>query len=105
VGADCYLDVSPPSAAETASSHIQSAISALRASGQAILMRGIMSNVSLPYGELTVRNITARGNFMCRRGAPTKLIRLIEGGNLPLEQLAVKEFGFEEYEVVLTMQE
>jgi NADPH:quinone reductase-like Zn-dependent oxidoreductase len=97
-GADCYLDLSPPSAAETASTHIQSAIAALKAGGRAVLMGGITSNVSLSYAELVMRNITVKGNFMSGRDAPTKLIRMIEAGNLPLNRLNVEEFRFEEFE-------
>ncbi|KAL1967708.1 hypothetical protein VTN77DRAFT_2965 [Rasamsonia byssochlamydoides] len=97
-GADCYLDLSPPMDPALASSHIQSAIAALKVGGRAVLMGGIADKVSLPYGELMFRNITVRGNFMYGQDAPAKLIRMIESGNLSLGHLDAEEFRFEEYE-------
>ena len=93
-GADMYIDFSPPQAANA--THPQACISALKHGGQAILMGGVTSNISLNYAQLMINNITVKGNFMYDLQAPPVVKGLIEGGVLSLKGLNTKVFGFEE---------
>jgi threonine dehydrogenase-like Zn-dependent dehydrogenase len=97
-GADCFLDLSPPQASATASTHIQAALSALKSGGRAVLMGGVQGTVAIPYSDVMIRNLKISGRFMFEKDAPAKLIRLIERGNVSLEKLGVIEFGLDEIE-------
>lgn len=96
IGADVYLDFSPPQAG--ASTHPQACIAALRYGGQAVLMGGVQGKLCLDYGRLMINNITVRGNFMYGLDAPNKLLNLLEGDLMSLKGLNMKAFAFEELE-------
>jgi threonine dehydrogenase-like Zn-dependent dehydrogenase len=88
-------------AATTASTHICAALSALAVGGRAVFMGGIRSNVVLPFADIMRRNLTIRGNFMYPVEAPSKLIRLIESGNIPLQNLKFETFLLDDIEVAI----
>lgn len=92
-GADTYLDFSPPEAA--GATHPSACIAALKHGGCAVLMGGIRSDISLNYAGLMIRNITVRGNFMYPPTAPTRLVSLLESGQLDLGSLRPEAFSFE----------
>jgi threonine dehydrogenase-like Zn-dependent dehydrogenase len=93
-GAEVYIDFSPAQASNA--THSQSCISALKHGGQAVLMGGVRSNISLNYAQLMINNINVKGNFMYDRHAPSMIMGLIESGVLSLKGLNTKVFGFEE---------
>lgn len=93
-GADMYIDFSPGHA--TNAPHLQSCISALKHGGQAVLMGGVRSNVSLNYAQLMINNITVKGNFMYGVQAPSKMVGLIESGVLSLKGLNTRAFEFDD---------
>jgi threonine dehydrogenase-like Zn-dependent dehydrogenase len=93
-GADVYVDFSPPQASNA--THPQACISALKHGGQAILMGGVRSNISLNYAQLMINNIIVKGNFMYDVHAPSMIMGLIESGVLSLKGLNTKVFGFDE---------
>jgi len=95
-GGDIYVDFSPPQAENA--THPQACIADLRHGGQAVLMGGVRSNLSLNYAQLMINNITVRGNFMYEPDAPAKLLGLLEGGLLSLEGLSTTVSGFEDLE-------
>lgn len=96
IGADVYLDFSPPQA-ET-STHPQACIAALRHGGQAVMMGGVQGELRLDYARLMINNITVRGNFMYGSDAPSRLLNLLEGDLISLKGLNTKAFAFDELE-------
>jgi threonine dehydrogenase-like Zn-dependent dehydrogenase len=92
-GADAYIDFSPPAAA--GSSHPQACIGALKYGGYAVLMGGVVENISFNYASLMLRNITVRGNFMYPSTAPAQLVRLIESGQIDLNAVKLEKIEFE----------
>ena len=92
-GADVYLDFSPFNASNA--THPQACISALKHGGQGILLGGVRSNISFNYAQLTINNITVKGNFMYDTDAPSMIMGIIESGVLSLGGLNTKTFGFD----------
>ena len=94
VGADAYLDFSPPHAA--GATHPNACIGALKAGGYAVLMGGVTSDISINYASLMLRNITVRGNFMYPPTAPAQLVGLVESGLISLSGLKTGSVPFED---------
>lgn len=102
--ADAFFDISPPEAAK--STHIKSAILALRHSGRASLMGGIGGDISLPYAVIMHRNLQLRGKWMYERKDIAALVTMIKVGVLRLgESAGVKvagKFALEEWDSAFT---
>ncbi|KAM3086998.1 hypothetical protein ACMFMF_000929 [Clarireedia jacksonii] len=81
-GADAYIDFSPNAAAK--STHIASAMAALRAFGKASFMGGIFGTIEINYISLMMRSLRIQGRFMYTREAVVRMIKMIEKGNLKL---------------------
>jgi threonine dehydrogenase-like Zn-dependent dehydrogenase len=81
-GADAYIDFSPNAAAK--STHIASAMAALRPFGRASFMGGIFGNIEINYISLMMRNLRIQGRFMYGREAVVRMVKMIEKGNLKL---------------------
>jgi len=97
---DAYFDISPPAAAN--STHIKSAILALRHGGRVSLMGGIYGDVAIPHSAVMHRDLTLKGKWMYTRGNVRELIRMVEVGVLKLGEAAgsraTAEFKLEEWE-------
>jgi NADPH:quinone reductase-like Zn-dependent oxidoreductase len=109
-GASVFIDFSPPQAAgPTTPSQITSGINALRRNGQALLMGGLPTDVSFPYLQLMLKNITVRGKFMYERELIKRFIRMLENGNLVLgEEVGLSVggvFGLDDIEEALAAAE
>lgn len=74
------LELSPPASAQ--STHIQSAILALRHGGRVSLMGGITENYSMPIRTIMRKDITLKGKWMYERVDILSFIRLVESGVL-----------------------
>lgn len=98
-GADAYIDFSPPAAA--ASTHIQSALMALKRYGRCCFAGVILENISLPYAVIMSHCLTIRGQFAQNRADVAQTIRLIESGNLKPKKKVVGPFPLEKYEEAL----
>jgi len=85
-GADAFLDFSPPAAAK--STHIASAMAALKPFGKACFMGGINGNVEINYISLMLKSLRIQGRFMYGRDSIVRLIKMIEKGNLKLGEEA-----------------
>lgn len=84
-GAEVFMDLSPPAATATATDLLKSAIRSLKVAGRLILMGGVGPEVTLPYGEILLRDIQVYGKYMYDRDAPKTVIRFVESGLLSLE--------------------
>jgi threonine dehydrogenase-like Zn-dependent dehydrogenase len=85
-GADAFLDFSPQAAAK--STHIASAIAALRPFGKACFMGGIYGNVEVNYLLLMMKSLRIQGRLMYNRDMVVRLIKMVEKGNLKLGEVA-----------------
>ncbi|MCW5737499.1 MAG: alcohol dehydrogenase catalytic domain-containing protein [Enhydrobacter sp.] len=88
---DVVLDLLPPEASPT---WVRTAVLALRPYGRAILMGGIRSDVSLPYGWMMRYGIEVRGQWMYPREAIPRMIKLVRSGQIKLGE--VTEFPLEQ---------
>ena len=79
---DAYFDISPPEAKD--STHLKSAILALRHGGRISLMGGIGGDVALPHHAIVHRDLTLKGKWMYERQDVRDLIRMAEVGVLKL---------------------
>lgn len=84
-GAHVFIDLSPGAVSgPSTATHITAGITCLRRNGEAILMGGVTSDISLPYRLIMFKNITVRGRFMYEHEQIKRFIRMIENGNLVL---------------------
>jgi len=103
-GADAFLDFSPPAAAK--STHIASAMAALKPFGRACFGGGILGNVEISYHLLMMKSLRIQGRLMYSRDMVVRIIKMIEKGNLKLGEEAtgmktVGRFGLERvYEAI-----
>lgn len=79
---DAYIDFSPDAPAR--STHIASAVAAVRPFGNASFMGGIFGNNEIDYISLMMRSLRMQGRFMYSREAVVRMIQIIEKGNLKL---------------------
>ncbi|KAI9739846.1 MAG: hypothetical protein M1818_004902 [Claussenomyces sp. TS43310] len=97
--ADVYFDISPPQAAK--STHIKSAIMALRHEGRISLMGGIREDIAIPHSVVMHGNLVIKGTWMYPREAIGEMLKMIEVGVLRLGesigQRLVGTFGLEEW--------
>jgi threonine dehydrogenase-like Zn-dependent dehydrogenase len=103
--ADVFFDISPPQAAK--STHIKSAILALRHGGRVSLMGGIQGDVSIPYNVVMHSNILLKGTWMFPREAVGEVIKMVETdvlriGEESLGQRHIAKFGLEEWDQAFT---
>ena len=105
-GADAFLDFSPPAAAK--STHIASAMAALKPFGRACFMGGIYGNVEISYFSLMLKNLSIQGRLMYSRHMVVRLIKMIEKGNLKLGEEAtgmrtMGKFGLDRIDEAIEM--
>ena len=81
-GADAYIDFSPPQAAK--STHIKSAMGALKPRGRAVFMGGIQGSVAIDYRMVMRKSLRIQGRFMYERDMILQMIKMVEKGNLKL---------------------
>lgn len=87
---DVVLDLLPPEASPT---WVRAAVLAVRPYGRAILMGGIRDDISLPYSWMMRYGIEVRGQWMYRRDALHRMIKLVRSGQIALGD--VTEFPLE----------
>ena len=101
---DAFFDISPPIA--TGSTHIKSAILALKHAGRISLMGGIRSDVSISYSVVVHKDLQLKGKWMYPREAIRELIKMVEVGILKLGDSAgakvVGKFGLEDWDKAFT---
>jgi D-arabinose 1-dehydrogenase-like Zn-dependent alcohol dehydrogenase len=97
---DAVLDLSPPSASE--STHLNSAIAALRRKGRISLMGGF-SDGPVPSFSLIAKDITIKAKFMYERNDVLQFVRLMERGLLPRGEnfVAIKSFSLDQWKEAL----
>lgn len=81
-GADCILDLSPPSAANN--TYMPAAFSVLKHGGRVALMGGILGGMEMPYRDIMRRNIRVQGKWMYTREQALRCVKMAEAGLLPL---------------------
>ncbi|CDO73652.1 hypothetical protein BN946_scf185014.g122 [Trametes cinnabarina] len=96
---DCYLDLSPPAAAN--SPHLKACILALRVRGRACLMGGIQGDVALPHGAIFRNDLQITGKWMYERESIGDLIKMAETGVLYLGRGNSWSFKLEDWEAAL----
>lgn len=96
---DAYFDIGPPSA--HASTHIKSAILALRHGARISLMGGYQEDVALPHWAIMRKNMRVYGKWMYSRSEREDLFKLVEGGVLKLGEAGgssvVREYALEQW--------
>ena len=104
---DVFFDISPPEAEK--STHITSAILALRHGGRISLMGGIKGNIPIPHSRFMHWNLTMKGKWMYEREDIKGLLKLVETGMLKIGERGgvqlVGRFGLEEWEKAFTVAE
>ncbi|KAI0694514.1 alcohol dehydrogenase [Cytidiella melzeri] len=94
---DAFFDISPPEAGQ--STHLKSAIAALRHGGRVSMMGGITGDVGFPYAQLMFRNIQLKGKWMYERDDIVALIQMVRLGVLKLDKVEVMgEFALADWE-------
>jgi len=90
---DCVLDLLPPSASTNA---VRAAAMAVRQFGRVVLMGGVGmlggDDLSLPYPWIMRNCINIIGQWLCPRQANEGLIRLVQSGQLDLNNWEVTTF-------------
>ncbi|KAK1087010.1 hypothetical protein LTR48_003020 [Friedmanniomyces endolithicus] len=79
---DAYFDIGPPEA--QGSTHIHSAILALRQGGRVSLMGGYLQDVPIPHRVIMRRNLRLYGKWMYERSDVADIFKLLETGVLKL---------------------
>ena len=101
---DAFLDISPPEASK--STHIKSAILALRHSGRVSLMGGTQEDVALPHSKIMHFDIALKGKYMYDRDDIKTMIKMIQVGVLPIGEKAgfqvTGKFGLEDWDAAFT---
>lgn len=104
---DAFFDISPPEAEGT--THIKSAILALRPGGRVSFMGGIRGDVAIPYGAVMHRDLKLKGKWMYPRDAVGELVKMVENGLLKIGKPAgfkvVGKFSLEEWDEAFTAAE
>ncbi|KAJ3282449.1 hypothetical protein HK104_010885 [Borealophlyctis nickersoniae] len=100
-GAECFLDLSPPLPGPDMSKHLKACLQSMKTYGRVAFMGGISDDVTIPYGVIAMRNLTVHGVYMYERDAPAKMIRLIESGRIPLEDMEYETYGLDEWRTAL----
>ncbi|KAJ5253675.1 hypothetical protein N7497_010928 [Penicillium chrysogenum] len=99
---DAFLDISPPGA--QGSLHLRTGIMSLRPGGRVSLM-GAYDELEIPNLFVTRCNITLKGNWMHERKDVLALIKMVEHGNLRLNEedgcYVVGEFGLDQWKEAL----
>lgn len=97
---DAFFDISPFSAAK--SSHVKSAILALRHGGRVCIMSGYKDDVALPTSAIVHRDIRIHGKWMGSRRDITDMLKLVTSGLLKFGKAGgsevVGEYSLERYE-------
>lgn len=89
---DCVLDLLPPAAS---TSWVRAAAMCVRPYGRVVLMGGVGmadgAGLELPYRWIMRNCVTIRGQFLCPREAPARIVGLIRAGLLrvDLDEVAV----------------
>ena len=86
---DLVLDILPPL---PDAAPVEAAARTVRPNGTVVLMGGLRVGLTLNYAHLMRNSITVKGQYMCPRDAPAKLMALIRAGLLPLDGLEVSSF-------------
>jgi D-arabinose 1-dehydrogenase-like Zn-dependent alcohol dehydrogenase len=102
---DAYIDVSPHAAAE--STHIASAIKALKPHGRVSLMGVIPKELPVSYMHIMWNSLTIQGQYMYEWEDVRLLIKMAESGVLPLGKKGGVEvlgkFALEDYEKAIEL--
>lgn len=97
---DVVFDISPPAAKD--STHLKSAIMALRTGGRVSLMGGVRGDVGIPHHFVMHYDITLKGKWMYRPEDVVSLIKLVENGILKIGKAAgvgeVDAFGLDQWQ-------
>jgi threonine dehydrogenase-like Zn-dependent dehydrogenase len=98
-GIDAFFDIGPPAAAK--SSHVKSAILALRQGGKMSLMSGYHEDVPIPVSAIVHQDLSIHGKWMYDHRDLADLVKLVESGVLKLGKDAgsevVGEYSLEQY--------
>jgi threonine dehydrogenase-like Zn-dependent dehydrogenase len=103
---DAYFDISPPEAQD--STHLKSAILALRHGGRVSLMGGIGGDIAIPHRAVMHRDLKLKGKWMYDKENVQDLIKMVEigvlklGGGEACGQKVVGKFGLEEWDKAFT---
>ncbi len=93
---DCVLDLLPPSAGTTP---VRAAAMTVRERGRVVLMGGVGmlggNDLAVPYPWIMRNSITLRGQWMYPRQAIARLVWLVRGGLLDLDQFETTDFDLD----------
>lgn len=93
--ADAFFDIGPPEAAQ--STHLRSAIMALRQGGRVSLMGGYGEDMPLPHRVIMRKNLMLKGKWMYEPSDRRDLFKMIEHGVLDLSSCeVVGEYGLDD---------
>jgi len=85
---DAFFDIGPPEASK--STHLLSAIMALKVGGRVSLMGGYMDDMPLPHRVIMRKNLTLKGNWMYQPSDRQALFKMVESGVLDLKSCSVE---------------
>ncbi|RZK51810.1 MAG: alcohol dehydrogenase [Hymenobacter sp.] len=90
---DLVLDILPPLPDATP---VETAARTVRPHGTVVLMGGLRVNVSFNYAHLMRNNITIKGQYVCPRDAPARMLALVRAGLLSLDELEFSYFPLDQ---------
>jgi threonine dehydrogenase-like Zn-dependent dehydrogenase len=104
---NAFFDISPPEAANT--THIKSAIMALKSGGRVSLMGGIRGDIAIPYFTVVHKDLLLKGRWTYPREAVGELIKMVEVGVLRIGDgvgfRTIGKFGLEQWDAAFTASE
>jgi alcohol dehydrogenase len=94
---DCVLDILPPSVEARV---VRAAVMSVRPHGRVVLMGGVGmlggDDLALPYPWIMRNDVTLRGKWMYPPDAVGRMVGLVRGGLLRLEEYAATAFSVHE---------
>ncbi|KXH29079.1 hypothetical protein CSIM01_02148 [Colletotrichum simmondsii] len=105
-GADVYNDWSPGGVA--VAPFLPSAIRALKSGGRIVVSGGAYGVLEVPYISMVFNRLSIEGSFMCNRESMTRLIRMIESGQLDISTeggTKVRRYGLDEIDMAIAITE
>ncbi|TVY82010.1 L-threonine 3-dehydrogenase [Lachnellula suecica] len=93
---DAYFDISPREASK--STHFKSCILALKHSGRACFMGGLLDDLAIPLRSVVQKDLKLCGKWMYSRQNVKDLIGLVEFGALKLGGQKVDKFSLDDWE-------
>ncbi|KAF8314025.1 GroES-like protein, partial [Clavulina sp. PMI_390] len=89
-GVDVYFDLTPTAGMAEASAHLSAGIGAVKTKGRVIFMGNVQRDVTIPYGQIVMKDLSVHGAYMYDMSVPKKVFRLAESGLLSVDHYSTE---------------